>query len=364
MSEPASSAPRPPVKLYVNPAHVDPTLSHTFLLYPFWGAQAKKTEHYATTRTKHTASADDFALVSTPAEADYILMAHPYPRLLRFRPDLIAPIIAEAEAHGKPLLIDDAGDHASDISYKNCVIIRIDTYRATHTSQEIIMPVPCEDLLETYCGGVLQPRPKKDIPSVGFVGWGALSLKQRTRSFIKEIPTRLMSLFIPRYRVYEKGVFWRERAVRALIGHPRIETKFIIRSSYSGHISTAKGDAKQSRQEFVDNLLDADYALIVRGDANAATRFYEALSLGRIPLFLDTECVLPLEHHINYRDFCLFVDYADLPNIADVLADFHASITSAQFLAMQQQARNAFETYLRPDAFSRKLANLLRARLE
>ena len=36
----------------------------------------------------------------------------------------------------------------------------------------------------------------------------------------------------------------------------------------------------------------------------------------------------------------------------------------AQFLAMQQQAREVFEHYLRPDAFSRELANMLRIKNE
>jgi glycosyltransferase involved in cell wall biosynthesis len=113
----------------------------------------------------------------------------------------------------------------------------------------------------------------------------------------------------------------------------------------------------------VDNLVASDYALVVRGDANSSVRFYEALSLGRIPLFLDTACVLPLEAAINYRDFCVFVDWRDIDRIGEKLLEFHRSLAPERFEDMQRKARTAYEEYLRIDAFSKRLATLLRARV-
>jgi hypothetical protein len=123
-----------------------------------------------------------------------------------------------------------------------------------------------------------------------------------------------------------------------------------------------QGSLADNRREFVENLLGSDYALCVKGDANASMRFYEALSVGRIPLFLDTACVLPLEDKINYRDFCVFVDWRDIDRIGDILADFHASLTPERFIAMQKKCREVYETYLRMDAFSGYLAAELQSR--
>ena len=121
-----------------------------------------------------------------------------------------------------------------------------------------------------------------------------------------------------------------------------------------------QGSPADIRREFVENLLGADYALCVKGDANCSVRFYEALSLGRIPLFLNTACVLPLEDTINYRDFCMFVDWWDIEHIGDILADFHAKLSPEKFEDMQRKAREAYQKYLRMDAFSMQLARQLR----
>ena len=98
----------------------------------------------------------------------------------------------------------------------------------------------------------------------------------------------------------------------------------------------------------------------MRGDANAATRFYETLSLGRIPVFIDTACVLPLEDIIDYKDFCVFIDYTDINKAPSILADFHKNITPDKFIAMQKQARYIFRHYLRYDVFSEHLARILK----
>ncbi len=114
------------------------------------------------------------------------------------------------------------------------------------------------------------------------------------------------------------------------------------------------------RREFIDNMANSDYILCTKGDGNFSIRFYDALSLGRIPLFIDTETVLPLENVINYKDFCVFVDYRDLAHVDKILAEFHKSISDEQFALMQKKARDAFENYLRIDKFTKYLIDRLK----
>ena len=59
---------------------------------------------------------------------------------------------------------------------------------------------------------------------------------------------------------------------------------------------------KQLRFEFIRNILSSDYTLCFRGSGNYSLRFYETLCLGRIPLFINTDCKLPFEDEINWRD--------------------------------------------------------------
>ena len=112
--------------------------------------------------------------------------------------------------------------------------------------------------------------------------------------------------------------------------------------------------------DFITNLRESDYALCVKGDENASFRFYEALSMGRIPLLLDTECVLPLQDIIDYRSFCVIVDWRDADRIGEKLLAFHEQVSAEEFEAMQRRAREAFVEYLRMDSFTPYLVRQLK----
>jgi hypothetical protein len=213
--------------------------------------------------------------------------------------------------------------------------------------------------LETYFNGELQIREKKGLPIIGFTGWADIPLKSRIKLFIKEIPVRALNLFNTKYGALKKGILFREEALKILKKSPAVQPNFIIRKFYSGHIKTIQGDFQTSRREFIDNIINSDYVLCVKGDGNFSTRFYEVLSMGRIPLFIDTETVLPLEDVINYKDFCVFVDFRNIDNIDKILADFHKNLTNEQFEEMQKKARSAFENYLRTDRFTKYLMEKL-----
>lgn len=336
-------------------------MSYANLLFPLWGTGADKKNiiYLGSAFKKHGFNANLLKLVPTPQEAEYVLIPHEYWRLRRRAPASLEKMIAEAQRVSKPILIDAGGDEPGVVDVPNARVLRMNQFKFELPSYEIKIPIPCEDLLETYFGGELQIRMKSKIPSIGFVGWADMPLIQRLRSFTKELPIRLRTLLNTQYATKIKGVFWRERANRIFRASSRIRTNFIIRSSYSGNIETLEGKQEKNRQEFVDNIIGNDYALVIRGDANDATRFYEVLSLGRIPVLIDTSVVLPLETIINYREFCVIIDYKDLSKAPDILADFHAGISNEKFMNMQRKARDAFEHYLRYDAFTPHLVDLL-----
>jgi hypothetical protein len=159
-----------------------------------------------------------------------------------------------------------------------------------------------------------------------------------------------------------KGVLFREKAIRFLSRSEGIVTNFLARPSYSGHLGTVTGDSETVRREFVANILSSDYCLDVRGDANASCRFYEILSLGRIPLFVDTERVMPLEDQVNYDQFCLRINWRDLPRIGQTIKDFNNNVSPEEFQNMQKRAREVFSTKLRIDCYTPYLMEELEKR--
>jgi len=353
-----------PVKLYVPERYREPRLySHIELLFPFWGITVKESTPYVRAAfLQYQYSKNDFMLVEHIDDAEYVVIPYPYFRLKETNPKMLAAIIQDAQWTGKPLLIDGAGDIEHPINVEHSVVLRVSQYSYSKRSNELTVPFPAEDLLETYAEGIPQLREKSEKPSVSFTGWASLSAQMRLKLWIKEFPLTLAALFDEKRGAEHKGVFFREKVLTVLAKNPHIESHFKVRASYSGHLETIEGSVKDNRKEFVKNILNSDYALCVKGDANASVRFYEALSLGRIPLFLDTSCVLPLEDKINYNEFCVFVDWRDTNRIDDILMDFHKKISPEQFKDMQRKARDTYRNYFRSDAFSTHLAADLRER--
>jgi len=353
------------IRLYCPDRYREPKLfTHTELMFPFWGIAAKESMPYVrAAAVQYQFSKRDFSLAEHIEDADFVLVPYSYDRLKAANPERLASIIDEAKRAGKTLLIDGAGDIEHRIEIPNSVVLRISQYAYSRQQNEVTVPGVAEDLLESYAGGELQIREKPERPSVGFTGWAGMSLKTRAKTYWKELPIVLAALFDEKRGAERKGILFRERALRALSHEPRIEPHFTSRASYSGHVKTIQGSVAGNRKQFVDNLLGSDYALCVKGDANYSVRFYEALSLGRIPLFLDTACVLPLEDTVKYRDFCVFVDWRDADRIGDILVDFHRNLSPERFVEMQKEARSAYREHLRFDAFSRELAEKLKNRL-
>ncbi len=351
-----------PIKLYAPDSYREPRIfTHVELLFPFWGIAAKETMPYVRAAAlQYQYSKDDFTLVERIEDADFVLMPYPYDRFRAINPDKVRMIEEEAHMARKPLLIDGSGDIEHPIRIPNSVILRVSQYRYSKQQNEVTVPFVAEDLLESYAGGQLQLRTKPESPSVGFTGWAGMSLKKRLKTHLKELSVTLAAIFNNERGAEHKGILFRKKSLKALEASTRVEPHFKTRATYSGHVKTIEGSVEDNRREFVENLLESDYALCVKGDANSSVRFYEALSLGRIPLFLDTACVLPLEDKIDYRSFSVFVDWRDTDKIAEILANFHASVSPQRFEWMQKEARRVYREYLRFDSFSKHLSDMLR----
>lgn len=353
------------IKFFVDPAWRHRDWQHIPLLFPFWGVAMDKERSpfgYAAF-ANHNFNTNCYSITDRLSEADMILMPYKYPVMMRFHPELYRECLAVSRREYKPLLVDVVGDIEYRIKDRGVFALRYGGYHFSKKSQDIIIPVYSEDLLERYCGGVLATRQKGAKPTIGFSGWSGMPLKQRVRAVIKELPTCLHAIFDDRYRACKKGVFWREKAIRRLRSSEKVICSFIARSTFSGHSQTMSGDPGVLRREFVQNILDNDYALDVRGDANASTRLFEILSLGRIPVIVDTERNFPFIDKINYEEFAVRVDFRNLHKLPDIIADFHEKISPQHFEDMQKAARQAYADHFCIDAIMYGVVRELRDKI-
>lgn len=332
-------------------------MSYIPLIFPFLGPILKESTPYiSVVFKKYNFDKKYYCLTDDIKEADFVLLPYNYQNIKINNPVLLRNFIEESELNNKPVLISAYGDLVEPIKIKNAYILRPSQYRTKLDQKDIIIPAYTDDLLESLRGGTLSFRDKMEKPTVSFMGYaGQKNTMTHLKTLLREMPNFLKSVFNKKYLMHQKGIFLRKKVLALLDESVLIKTNFKIRKFYSGHLKTAEGDINKLRMDFVANIIDSDYVLCIKGDGNFSYRFYEALSLGRIPLFVNTDCVLPLENIINYKEFCVFVEVRDLRKIDEIIRKFNDGIDNEQFKAMQRKAREAFEKYLRVDVFTKYL---------
>ena len=351
------------MKFFVDPAWRR-ALPHIPLLYPVWGNAASEMHPFQRALFEtYEFDTNYYSLVADINDADMLLMPYSYNIATQWAPDVITLCAEASRVSGKPILIDGSGDIERPITIPNSIVLRYGGYRSEKKANEITIPLFADDLLERYCAGELRLLEKKLKPTVGFSGWATLSSWQTMRALVKELPTRIHGLWDGRFRAHKKGIFFRQQALRVLSNSPRVGTSFVARSSYSGHLDTASASAEALQREFVDNLIETDYALDVRGDANNSIRLFEILSLGCIPLVVDTERNFPFSDILDYSSFACIVDFRDIEKLPEKLMEFHATLTPEKYVEMQRRARAAYQDYFRVDALTPHLIAAVKQKL-
>lgn len=354
-----------PLSFYVNPAWRRVGAHHTPLLNPWWGNPYDEASLFAKQMfDAYACDTDYYTITDDVCKADLVLAPYRQNWLLRFDADLLAECIGFARSRNLPLLIDGSGDIEEGIDDEDVYVLRYGGYRFIHEPGRIQIPLYVDDLLERCRAGKLEIRRKGEGKLVvGFAGWAKLSPMQRMRTLIKELPVRLRGIFDSRFRACTKGVVWREKAIGILKRSSQVTLNLRERGSFSANARTAEGDPRILREEMVDTILGSDYALDVRGDANNTARLFEILSLGRIPVIVDTERNFPFADRVDYSSFALIVDFRDIADLPERIAMFHKNVSPEQFEQMQRNAREAYVRFFRIDAVMRTAAPELHARL-
>jgi hypothetical protein len=348
------------LRLYVDPAWRRAAGEvYSDFLCPFWGvpeALGKTHPHVKELFEKFSFDTHYYGITDDITQADAVFPPYTQVWLMRFHPDLLKECIELAKKAGLPLFVDGRADGEPPFEAHEAYITRIGGYRFnTSEKGRIEIPVPADDLLLRCAGGEFKARPKYGAkPIIGFSGMVREPRKnpyRALRTFIKKTLVRIpLYLRGGHYPAMDEGVMWRRKAVKILQASALVECNFKTRDYFSGSSLSAPVPVNQLLKEMSDIILQSDYALDVRGYANASTRLYEILSLGRIPVILDTERILPFSEEVDWRQFSLIVDYRDIKKLPQIIADFHASLSAQEFEAMQLRAREAFVNYFRVDA--------------
>jgi hypothetical protein len=258
-----------------------------------------------------------------------------------FEPGEWAKEVADkARAAKIPCLFFHPKDDSTPYSLQYGELYRYSLYADLAGPREHPMPAFCNDIL-AEARSPIRPLKSERVPRIGFCG------------YVGTAPGRLI-LRTLRQREKVTGLYLRHRALRVLRRSDLVTSQFLTRTGFFGGASRLSStDARRARmrREFLENLISSPYVLCLRGKGNYSFRFYEALAAGRIPVFVNTRCVLPFQDQIDWRKHVVWVEEEQIPLIAELVSDFHHQLPAQQFEELQSSNRRLWEKWLRPEAY-------------
>lgn len=247
-----------------------------------------------------------------------------------------------------PCAVFNNGDYGVRCGDRDLIVFRQSGYHSLRFEHQINLPVFIRDPLPVLDLAEIQLREYKQVPTIGFCG-------QAEDSMLKKVlkPLRLL-IHNTKYYTHLSHkepqslippTWIRRRALAMCSGSDQLTTHFILRCQYQGGATTQKAK-NQLKLDFLHNMRNSDYALCVRGTGNFSARFYEAMAMGRIPVFINTDCNLPWQEELPWRELCVWVEYDELERLPEKIIAFHRRLGAEGFRALQKKVRKTWENEL------------------
>lgn len=99
---------------------------------------------------------------------------------------------------------------------------------------------------------------------------------------------------------------------------------------------------------FYKNIRNNLYGLCIRGGGNFSFRLGEVLMMGRIPILIDTNCILPFKNLIPYDTNFIRIPIQEIDNMVNIIENYHESHTEEELIQIQKENRIIWETYYMP----------------
>lgn len=347
------------LKIFSDRSYLPKGMSHEIMLYPFWGKPPENLDYPWSGRyDNYTETGDSFFEMSSLEEADLAIV--PFNCEAAFDVEvqsLLIQFVERVKQAEKPLASFFEGDCSHlKLPIESDLVFRHSLYRSNQKSTDFAIPAWSEDIVKKYLGNQIIIRKKSSKPTVGFCGFGG---KRDFKSFLKLVLFKSRKLLMNREQTippYFTGHVLRSQALSILSKSPLIKTNFVERKSAGLISATDLTQLKAIRAEFVQNMVESDYIFCCRGSGNYSFRFYETLGCGRIPVFVDTDCVLPYDFEIDWKKYCVWINESELPLIAEKIADFHENLSANEFIELQHECRRIWEQRISPEGFFSNLS--------
>lgn len=239
-------------------------------------------------------------------------------------------------------------------SLQNTIVFRASGYRSKLPKWHKGLPVFITDPLKTY-GNTSNPveRMYSVRPTVGFCGLASKNRWSAVRKIIK-IGLKNLGYHLKLNKQTPEHIisapYFRYQCLKPLIENIGVNNNFILRKKYrAGAIS--KEQREQSTIEFYENIRDSDYVLCVRGAGNFSARLFETLAMGRIPVYVNTDGLLPLQNKIDWKKHVVWVEKDEISIISEKIITFHNNLNQLKLNELFIANRNLWVNHFRMGSF-------------
>lgn len=213
-------------------------------------------------------------------------------------------------------LISDC-DEVLDIP-RNVFLFRTSLYKKLKKDNEFLLPYIWESFDEKF-----NSLAKTKKPIVGFCG----NVKNNTGK--------------------------RQSTINAIYSSVNITSNFDTKLTFWGgnpHNETIINDFKK-------NILESHFTICNRGVGNFSMRFYQVMSLGRIPVLIDSDMIFPFENEINWND--LIIKSKNEIELVSKIEKFWISKSNEEIIELQLKCKKVFREHLSPKGFGEKITPFL-----
>jgi len=269
----------------------------------------------------------EWNLVQTVSEADVVLFpmyVNEYAKLKKM--NWVTDLCRTANHHKVASFLSVSGDFGEKFpAMPGLTYFRQGGFSNQLDGDNIGAPKLLSDWLNgIYKSTAIQPIPWEQKPVVGFCGHATLSALKAAYEYLKFARENARRFIDNPFRRDYEPLFAsgleRWRLLDTLRRDSRIHANFIRRASYRAGAKT-KEDMERTTREYYDNIRRSGYILCVRGGGNFSVRLYETLMMGRIPVFVDSECLLPFQNEINWKEHVVWVPWNQKRPVADYVSN-------------------------------------------
>ena len=262
----------------------------------------------------------------------------------------------EAKLYNKKVLVFSYREIDDYIDINDNIIWYKRATEIDNPENEICLPPFPEDLLKYHEGKIkfISKENKLHRYSIWFTGY---SDYHNIKSFLHYCMVRVVGLLCRTkvckyilmqfrndwlYSILVNAWIWNFcrwktlRQVKRLIQYKfnRIQRKKILTSNVQGDM----------RKEYIENLNNSDFGLIIRWFANYSSRLYEVMSLWKIPIYIDTGAKLPFQNEIPYHKLFVIVPFKQIHNIWHYIDKFIEK-NKWDLTEIQKEIRDTYEKY-------------------